>query len=65
MIYDYVVDAETGTKYKHNMFETYDEALTYYEELMNEGWEYMSLRKRYLGQDLKDHYEDILTYEGE
>ena len=67
MIYDYVVDAETGSKYKTKHFEGFEEALAYYEDLMlNEGWEYMSLRKRTMDSvTLGDVYEDLFTYEAE
>ena len=67
MIYDYVVDAETGAKYKNKHFDDYTEALTYYEDIMlNEGWEYISLRKRTMDSvTLGDVYEDLFTYEAQ
>ena len=66
MIYDFVVDCETGTRYQTEHFDDVATALTYYENKMFEGWEYITLRKRTMDPvTMKDVYEDLYTYEGD
>ena len=50
----YHVDLETGTKYKSKMFESYDEALAYYNQ-HSDDWDYASLQSREMNPiDLSD-----------
>jgi hypothetical protein len=61
MITDFVVDAETGTKYKTQYCETYDEAVVWYNTYICEEWEYVSLRKRTMDPiTLRDNYETLM-----
>ena len=62
MTYDYEVTCETGTSYVTKLFQTLEAATRYY-ECNYDQWDYACLRKRTLSSDLRDVYEDILTYE--
>ena len=61
MIYDFVIDAETGSDYRTHFVETYDEAVVSYNAFLSEGWDYVSLRKRTMNPiTLGDDYETLM-----
>jgi hypothetical protein len=61
MIYDFVIDAETGSEYRTLFVETYDEAVVAYNTFLSENWDYVSLRKRTMNSiTLGDDYETLM-----
>jgi hypothetical protein len=61
MIFDYVVDAETGSEYKTQHCDTYEEAVVWYNTYISQEWDYVSLRKRTLNRvTLRDEYEVLM-----
>ena len=56
----YHVELETGSAYKSGMFETYDEALAYYNKHFDD-WEYASIQSREMNPiDLSDIYTTLM-----